>query len=204
MATSPTMFATAKAATTTGFASAARGHTTTATASTSSLKPSRWTDASRSESLLKNPNNQPTGGRQTPPFSKTKSYDRSSIWWQESPKSNSLPTSHKMTTLGCVNVETRHTRTVFFRVIATAMKLSRSKASGMVSCMFALDATELFNKSRLKSSGKKSNRSEGWRQLTPMHLKPGNLSPSQSQNAVAYSMARKNDQNSGCGHEHST
>src|ERR1022692_1204752 len=40
------MFATAKAATTTGFASAAHGRTPTATASTSSLKPSRWTDAS--------------------------------------------------------------------------------------------------------------------------------------------------------------
>jgi hypothetical protein len=28
--------------------------------------------------------------------------------------------------------------------------------------MYALDAAELFSKSRLKSSGKKSNRSEGW------------------------------------------
>src|SRR5271156_4401572 len=52
-ATSPTMFATAKAATITGFASAAHGRTRTATASTSSLKPSRWTDPSLSASLPK-------------------------------------------------------------------------------------------------------------------------------------------------------
>jgi len=41
-----------------GFALAAHGRTTTATASTSSLKPSRWTDESRSASLLKRTSNQ--------------------------------------------------------------------------------------------------------------------------------------------------
>jgi hypothetical protein len=50
--------ATAKAAKDFGLASAACGHTPTATASTSSLKPSRWTDASLSASLPKKPNNQ--------------------------------------------------------------------------------------------------------------------------------------------------
>jgi hypothetical protein len=65
-----------------------------------------------------------------------------------------------MTTLGYVNVETCHTRTVFSRVIATEMKSNQNTACGQI-YMYALDATELFNKTRLRLSDKKSNRSEG-------------------------------------------
>src|ERR1035437_5291152 len=52
----------------TGRASARHGHMPTATASISRLKPCRWTDASRSASLLKNPNNRSPGGPQNPPI----------------------------------------------------------------------------------------------------------------------------------------
>ena len=64
-----------------------------------------------------------------------------------------------MTTLGRVNVETCYTQTAFSRVTATAMKLNQNTAFGQI-YIYALDAAELFNKTRWKSSGKKSNQSE--------------------------------------------
>src|ERR1019366_3421674 len=62
------MCATAIPTKATGRASARHGHMPTATVSISRSKPCRWTDASRSASLLKNPNSQPTGGPHSPPF----------------------------------------------------------------------------------------------------------------------------------------
>ena len=52
-----TMYATAKMANASGLASAQRGHMLTATVSTSSLKPTPWTDALPSASHPKNLNN---------------------------------------------------------------------------------------------------------------------------------------------------